>query len=56
VAPAYLLTTDFNWIIVGFVIQGIFGEALPVLVPSYMTEPSRLKYAAWPADFVTTLA
>jgi MFS transporter, SHS family, lactate transporter len=38
VAPAYLLTTDFNWIIVGFVIQGIFGEALPVLVPSYMTE------------------
>jgi SHS family lactate transporter-like MFS transporter len=38
VAPAYLLTNDMNWIITGFVIQGIFGGALPVLVPSYMTE------------------
>jgi MFS transporter, SHS family, lactate transporter len=38
VAPAYLLTADFNWIIVGFVIQGIFSGALPALVPSYMTE------------------
>jgi SHS family lactate transporter-like MFS transporter len=38
VAPAYLLTTDITWIVVGFVIQGIFSGALPCLVPSYMTE------------------
>jgi SHS family lactate transporter-like MFS transporter len=38
VAPAYLLATDFNWIVIGFVIQGIFSGALPCLVPSYMTE------------------
>jgi SHS family lactate transporter-like MFS transporter len=38
VAPTYLLTTDITWIVVGFIIQGIFGGALPCLVPSYMTE------------------
>ena len=38
VAPAYLLATNFNWIVVGFAIQGIFSGALPCLVPSYMTE------------------
>jgi SHS family lactate transporter-like MFS transporter len=38
VAPVYLLTTDITWIFSGFVIQGIFGGALPVLAASYMTE------------------
>ena len=38
VAPAYLLTSDLNWIIVGFIIQGIFGGALPNLTPAYLTE------------------
>jgi MFS transporter, SHS family, lactate transporter len=38
VAPAYLLTNDLTWIMAGFVIQGIFSGALPVLVPAYMTE------------------
>jgi SHS family lactate transporter-like MFS transporter len=36
VAPAYLLTNDLNWIIVGFVIQGFF--VLSGQIPSYMTE------------------
>jgi MFS transporter, SHS family, lactate transporter len=34
----YLLTADITWIVIGFVIQGIFSGALPVLAPSYMTE------------------
>jgi MFS transporter, SHS family, lactate transporter len=38
VAPAYLLTSDLNWIIVGFIIQGIFGGALPLMTPAYLTE------------------
>ena len=38
VAPAYLLTNDLNWIIVGFIIQGCFGGSLPALAPSYLTE------------------
>ncbi len=38
VAPAYLLTNDLNWIIVGFVIQGPFGGGLPVLAPCYLSE------------------
>jgi SHS family lactate transporter-like MFS transporter len=38
VAPAYLLTDDLNWIITGFIIQGLFGGAVPALTPTYMTE------------------
>jgi MFS transporter, SHS family, lactate transporter len=38
VAPAYLLTSDLSWIIIGFVIQGIFGGGLPTLTPAYLTE------------------
>jgi SHS family lactate transporter-like MFS transporter len=37
VAPAYLLTNDLNWIIAGFVIQGLFGGAKDQY-PSYLTE------------------
>ena len=38
VAPAYLLTTDLNWIVVGFVLQGSCGSSLSGLAPAYMTE------------------
>ena len=38
VAPAYLLTKDLAWIIIGFVIQGAFGGALPTLASAYLTE------------------
>jgi SHS family lactate transporter-like MFS transporter len=39
VAPAYLLTNDLTWIIVGFVIQGgFFGGTLPTLAAVYLTE------------------
>jgi MFS transporter, SHS family, lactate transporter len=38
VAPIYLLRSDITWIFLGFIIQGVFSGALPVLAPSYMTE------------------
>jgi MFS family permease len=38
IAPAYLLTTDLNWIAAGFVVQGAFGSAMNGLCPAYMTE------------------
>jgi SHS family lactate transporter-like MFS transporter len=37
-APAYLLTTDLNWILLGFVLQGPCGSSLPCLSPAYMSE------------------
>ncbi|HEV2301925.1 MAG TPA: MFS transporter [Stellaceae bacterium] len=37
-APAYLLTTNFGWITVGFVVQGAFGGALYSQLPSYLSE------------------
>jgi SHS family lactate transporter-like MFS transporter len=48
VAPAYLLTNDVKWIIAGFVIQGFFGGALPLMSPSYLTErfPSEVRATA----------
>ena len=38
IAPIYLLTTDLNWILVGFVLQGTCGSALASLSPAYMSE------------------
>jgi SHS family lactate transporter-like MFS transporter len=38
VAPAYLLTDDLTWIVVGFVVQGFFGASLTGVAPSYMAE------------------
>jgi SHS family lactate transporter-like MFS transporter len=39
VAPAYLLTNDVNWVVVGFVIQsGFFPDAGVALAPCYLTE------------------
>jgi len=38
VAPIYLLTTDFTWIAVGFVLQGLFAGAIYGQNPSYLCE------------------
>ena len=38
VAPLYLLTTDYTWIAIGFVLQGAFGGALYSQLPSYLSE------------------
>jgi SHS family lactate transporter-like MFS transporter len=38
VAPLYLLTDDFNLIVVGFVLQGMFGGAIYGQQPSYLSE------------------
>ena len=37
-APVYLLSTDFTWIALGFVVQGAFGGALYSQLPSYLSE------------------
>ena len=37
VAPLYLLTSDFTWIAIGFVLQGLFGSAI-YQFPSYLCE------------------
>jgi SHS family lactate transporter-like MFS transporter len=44
----YLLTSDLNWIVVGFVIQGFFGGSVPALAPAYMTErfPTEVRTSA----------
>ena len=38
IAPLYLLTADFSWIFVGYVLQGAFGGALYSQLPSYLSE------------------
>jgi SHS family lactate transporter-like MFS transporter len=38
VAPLYLVTTDFLWISIGFVLQGAFGGAIYGQNPSYLCE------------------
>jgi len=38
IAPLYLLTNDFSWIFVGYVLQGAFGGALYSQLPSYLSE------------------
>jgi len=38
IAPIYLLTTDFSWIFLGYVLQGAFGGALYSQLPSYLSE------------------
>jgi SHS family lactate transporter-like MFS transporter len=37
-APIYLLSTDFTWIALGFIVQGAFGGALYSQLPSYLSE------------------
>src|SRR5260370_14897160 len=48
VAPLYLLTTDLTLIIAGFVLQGLFGDALYGQNPSYLSErfPTEARAAA----------
>jgi len=38
VAPIYLTTADYTWIVVGFAIQGFFGQAIYAQNPAYLTE------------------
>jgi SHS family lactate transporter-like MFS transporter len=38
IAPLYLMTTDFTWIAIGFLLQGAFGGALYSQLPSYLSE------------------
>jgi SHS family lactate transporter-like MFS transporter len=38
IAPLYLLTSDFSLIVTGFVLQGLFGSAIPGQMPSYLCE------------------
>src|SRR2546425_4088077 len=48
VAPLYLLTSDINLIVAGFVLQGLFGDALYGQNPSYLSErfPTEVRAAA----------
>ena len=38
VAPLYLTTSDYNWIVWGFALQGCFAGAIYGLKPAYLTE------------------
>jgi len=48
VAPLYLLTDNLSLIVVGFVLQGLFGDALYGQNPSYLSErfPTEVRAAA----------
>ena len=36
--PIYLLTNDLTWIVLGFVVQGVFAGGMYSQMPSYLTE------------------
>ncbi len=38
VTPSYLLTSDPFWILLGFLVQGVFAGAMYSQMPSYLTE------------------
>lgn len=38
VAPVYLLSTDYYWVTVGFIVQGVFAGAIYSQNPSYLSE------------------
>jgi MFS transporter, SHS family, lactate transporter len=38
IAPIYLMSSDFTWITIGYVLQGAFGGALYSQLPSYLSE------------------
>jgi SHS family lactate transporter-like MFS transporter len=38
ITPSYLLTTDPFWILLGFLVQGVFAGAMYSQMPSYLTE------------------
>jgi len=51
IAPVYLLTTDFRWIVVAFVLQGIFGGAVYSQQPTYLSERFPTEVRATAAGF-----
>jgi SHS family lactate transporter-like MFS transporter len=51
IAPLYLMTTDFTWIAIGFLLQGAFGGALYSQLPSYLSERFPTEVRATAAGF-----
>jgi SHS family lactate transporter-like MFS transporter len=51
VAPLYLLTADYTWIAVAFVIQGMFGGAVYSQQPTYLSERFPTEVRATAAGF-----
>jgi SHS family lactate transporter-like MFS transporter len=51
IAPMYLMTTDFTWIAIGFLLQGAFGGALYSQLPSYLSERFPTEVRATAAGF-----
>src|SRR5580704_5918421 len=51
IAPIYLLTTDFTWITIGYILQGAFGGALYSQLPSYLSERFPTEVRATAAGF-----
>ena len=53
-APVYLLTADFTWIAIGFVVQGVFGGPLYSQLPSYLSERCPTEYGRRRVPSATT--
>ncbi len=51
IAPIYLMTSDFTWITIGYVLQGAFGGALYSQLPSYLSERFPTEVRATAAGF-----
>jgi MFS transporter, SHS family, lactate transporter len=51
IAPIYLLSNDFTWITIGFILQGAFGGALYSQLPSYLSERFPTEVRATAAGF-----
>jgi len=51
IAPIYLLTSDFTWISIGYILQGAFGGALYSQLPSYLSERFPTEVRATAAGF-----
>src|SRR5580658_9627173 len=51
IAPIYLLSSDFTWITIGFILQGAFGGALYSQLPSYLSERFPTEVRATAAGF-----
>ena len=48
ITPTYLLTTDPTWILLGFLLQGLFAGAMYSQMPSFLTErfPTEIRATA----------
>ncbi|MBV9862975.1 MAG: MFS transporter [Alphaproteobacteria bacterium] len=51
VAPIYLMTTDYTWILIGLGVQGLFGQAIYAQNPSYLAERFPTEVRATAAAF-----